>query len=611
MRRYTILYRLTLCLAFLLSASCSRKDTRPLPEELVRAEHLMWQAPDSALHVLQSMPVPPESQRLAHATWALLTAQAKYRLGLSQTDSLIHIACDYFHRHGDARQKAYTYNYMASISKELQRQEEAQRFYHLAAEEVERTDDNRLGYLICIGLSELYAYQRMGEDALRLADKAMEYAHACSDSFYCATGEKYRARAYGLLRDQGKAATCYKEALHWATDPEAQSGICNELAGIYRNREMIDSAFCYMRRMQAINRKYQLKETAANYAIMSDIYNAANQLDSAAYYAERILADTTVRLVQKAGAHQNLYFLYEKQGDYQKAAEHCFAFCECLNSLFQENQSRSLAEIQAKYDRQKVINEKNRITIWMWRGGCFLLALMVVVVCLYQRKLRGKEQRIRRLEGEIEEKTVQIQRNKWQMTSLQEDIDELNRQIEESDGHPNGLHQLIQERNNLKQQLEQLELENTDLRGIVDKRCKQLEAQSRTVTDYDRHLRKLKERNQELAYSLIQCTPVLKALVNEQAQPIKPEEWKAIRKALDLRFSQYVTRLQTFCPLTDTDLELCCLLKLGLSNQRVALLLSIEESSVTKRKVRLKKELMKHPGALTKQDSLDEWLQNF
>ena len=291
MRRYTILYIQTTVLAFLLSASCSRKDTRPLPEELVRAERLVWDAPDSALHVLQSIPVPPESQRLAHATWALLTAQTKYRLVLPQSDSLIHIAYAYFHRHGDARQKAYTYNYMAGICKRLHREEEAQRFYHLAAEEVERTDDHRLGYLIYIGLSELYAYQRMGEDALRLADKAMEYAQACNDSSYCATGEQYRARAYGLLRDQGKAATCYKEALHWTTDPEIQSDICNELAGIYRNREMIDSAFCYMRRMQAINRKYQLKETAANCAIMSDIYNAANQLDSAAYYAERILAD--------------------------------------------------------------------------------------------------------------------------------------------------------------------------------------------------------------------------------------------------------------------------------------------------------------------------------
>lgn len=611
MKPYTLLFYTLTVSAFLLCASCSRKDTRPLPETLTRAERLMWDAPDSALHILQSMPVPPKSQRLAHATWALLTAQAKYRLFLPQTDSLINIAYDYFHRHGDARQKAYTYYYRAGISQELQREEEAQRFYHLAAEEVERTDDNRLGYLIYIGLSELYAYQSMGEDALRLADKAMEYAHACCDSFYCATGEKYRARAYDLLKHQEKAATCYKEALHWTTDPEAQSGICNELAGIYRNREMIDSAFYYMRRMQAVNRKYQLKETAANAAIMSDIYNAANQLDSAAYYAERILADTTVRLVQKAGAHQNLYFLYEKQGDYQKAAEHCFAFCECLNSLFQENQSRSLAEIQAKYDRQKVINEKNRITIWMWRVGCFLLGLIVVVVYLYQRKLRGKERRIRRLEGEIEEKTAQMQRNDRQMLSLQDDIDALNRQIKESNGHPNELHQLIQERNSLKQQLEQLELDNVGLRGEVDKRCKQLEAQSRTVTDYDRYVRKLKKQNQELAYSLIQCIPALKRLVNEPEQPVKPTEWEAIKAALDLHFNQYVTRLQTLCPLTHTDLELCCLLKLGLSIQRIASLLSIEQVSVTKRKVRLKKELLKHPGTLTKEDSLDEWLQDF
>ena len=197
------------------------------------------------------------------------------------------------------------------------------------------------------------------------------------------------------------------------------------------------------------------------------------------------------------------------------------------------------------------------------------------------------------------------------MVSLQDDIDELNRQIEENSGHQNELHQLMQERNNLKQQLEQLELDNVDLRGEVNKRCKQLEAQNQTVTDYDRHLRRLKERNQELTHSLIQCTPTLNKLVNESDQPIKPGEWKAIKTALDLRFSQYVTRLQTLCPLTDTDLELCCLLKLGLSNQRIASLLSIEQVSVTKRKVRLKKELLKHPGTLAKQDSLDEWLQDF
>ena len=207
MKRHTLLLYILAAAAFLLSASCSRKDTRPLPEELTRAEHLMWEAPDSALYVLQSMPVPSESQRLARATWALLTAQARYKLFLPQTDSLIHIACDYFHRHGDARQKAYAYLYKAGISRELQREDEAQRFYQLAAEEVEQTDDARLGYLIYIGLSELYAYQDMGEHSLRMADKAMEYAGLCKDSAYICSAAMLRARAYTVL-DSLRMAAC-------------------------------------------------------------------------------------------------------------------------------------------------------------------------------------------------------------------------------------------------------------------------------------------------------------------------------------------------------------------------------------------------------------------
>ena len=215
MKRYTLLLYILATAAFLLSASCSRKDARPLPEELVRAGRLVWDTPDSALYVLQSMPVPSESQRLARATWALLTAQAKYRLGLSQTDSLIHIACDYFHRHGDTRQKAYTYNYMAGISKELQRQEEAQRFYHLAAEEVERTDEHRLGYLIYSGLADLYAYQDLGEYALNMGNKAAVYARKCNDSAYISSAELLQARAYTVLDSLKEAVPHYKESLNF------------------------------------------------------------------------------------------------------------------------------------------------------------------------------------------------------------------------------------------------------------------------------------------------------------------------------------------------------------------------------------------------------------
>ena len=400
MKRYTLLLYILATAAFLLSASCNRKDTRPLPEELVRAERLVWDTPDSALYVLQSMPVPSESQRLARATWALLTAQARYKLFLPQTDSLIHIACDYFRRHGDARQKAYAYLYKAGISRELQREDEAQRFYQLAAEKVEQTDDARLGYLIYIGLSELYAYQDMGEHSLRMADKAAEYAGLCKDSAYISAAITLKARSYILLDSLDISARHYRTALLFANNPIDMSDVSNELAGIYRRLDMLDSAFYYMRQAIAINHKLGRKETVAHNMVISTIYLSANRLDSATYYTEKILTDTSAILSQIANAHQNLYFMYKKQGDYQKAAEHCFQFSKCLYSISQANQSKVLADVQAKYDQQKVINEKNTMKIHALSLLITLLACMVALIYGFQRKQhlaglrqgRGREQ---------------------------------------------------------------------------------------------------------------------------------------------------------------------------------------------------------------------------
>ena len=397
MKRYTLLLYILATAAFLLSASCNRKDTRPLPEELVRAERLVWDTPDSALYVLQSMPVP----------------------------SLIHIACDYFRRHGDARQKAYAYLYKAGISRELQREDEAQRFYQLAVEEVEQTDDARLGYLIYIGLSELYAYQDMGEHSLRMADKAAEYAGLCKDSAYICSAAMLRARAYTVLDSLRMAACCYKESLRFANNPIDMSDVSNELAGIYRRLNMLDSALCYMRQAMAIDYELNRKGTVAHNVTIGTIYLSANKLDSATYYTEKILADTTATLSQIAAAHQNLYFLYQKQGIYQKAAKHCFQFSKCLYSIFQANKGKDLAKIQAKYDHQKVLNEKNAMKV---KALLLLISLLVIIVVLtsyLQWKLRQKKLYIRQVEEEIKNKTVQIQDNKNQIDYLTNSIAEL------------------------------------------------------------------------------------------------------------------------------------------------------------------------------------------
>ena len=75
-----ILYILIACTA-LLNIQCSENgnEKTPLPE-LVHAESVMFDHPDSALHILEDMPMPSARwDKENHALWCLLVTQAQYK----------------------------------------------------------------------------------------------------------------------------------------------------------------------------------------------------------------------------------------------------------------------------------------------------------------------------------------------------------------------------------------------------------------------------------------------------------------------------------------------------------------------------------------------------
>lgn len=74
---------------FCVSCIDRQADIPPLLPELQRAEELMFSDTDSALHILQQMPMPDKRDRLQHATWALLMAEALYKTDVRQNDSKV------------------------------------------------------------------------------------------------------------------------------------------------------------------------------------------------------------------------------------------------------------------------------------------------------------------------------------------------------------------------------------------------------------------------------------------------------------------------------------------------------------------------------------------
>ena len=140
MRKIThyILYIL-IAFAALLNIQCSGngKEKTLLPE-LVHAESVMFDHPDSALHILETMPMPSARwDKENHALWCLLTTQAMYKQMMKiSSDSLIRMAYDYYKPTNNARRKAIAALYMGCINYDLGNIEEAMQYYLAAKTEV-------------------------------------------------------------------------------------------------------------------------------------------------------------------------------------------------------------------------------------------------------------------------------------------------------------------------------------------------------------------------------------------------------------------------------------------------------------------------------------------
>ena len=86
-------------------------------------------------------------------------------------------------------------------------------------------------------------------------------------------------------------------------------------------------------------------------------------------------------------------------------------------------------------------------------------------------------------------------------------------------------------------------------------------------------------------------------------------EWEDIIEAVNVLYDNYTIRLnQRYQSLTESDIQICILIKLHLNNSTIATLIGISPASVTKRKQRLKERMGLDLG---ENDSLDMYLYDY
>lgn len=632
-------------LFILLATACGRERNKEQLPQLLQAESVMYEHPDSALHILQNIPAPDASDKAQKATWALLLTQAKYKNYVEELadTSLINIAYDYFMKKKDARRKATVLYYKGILCEKTYKGNEAQKLYLEAIEEVEKTKDYRLAHLIYGSIGNIYLYNHLYEYALQMFKQSLHYAQLSDNKDYICSVYYHLAKVYSVLSDWENSIKYYKEAIQMAetlhNDGILTNGM-NELAGVYMDRKDYNHSLFYAQKALKLKETIELplkKGLEQSFLVIGDIYRHINKSDSAYYYLDKALSANRIETV--CAAYQALYYLSRNNKDFEKMSQYCDSMMVYQDSIEKLNRSKEFMNMQAKYDQQKVINEKNLLKIE--KDGIILnislaLAALVctiaVLVYIYQRKLLCKERTILRNEEEIRRNILQLHENETTIRRNQAQIAELQEQTaaamkahgqkepsEQSETNEQETNELLSKEEQhfaliaLQQQTEQLQTENQRLQQRIDSYRELPQKQEiETLRANAERARQLEERERVLTEELVNSNELMRRL-REKPKFLEETDWQKLHSLTDRVYNDFTQRLSTqFSNVTEVDIQLCILIKLHFTVSQIAVFTAVSPGTVSVQKQRLKKRILQADEPLLKVgQTLDMWIWEY
>lgn len=613
--RQTLTFFLASILILLVGCRNKITERRPLPE-LVHAESVMFNHPDSALHILENMPMPSARwDKENHALWCLLLTQAQYKQMMKiPSDSLVRIAYDYYKPTNNARRKAMSALYMGCVNYDLENIEEAIQFYLDAKAEMEKTMDYKLGYLIMSGLGNIYLYRNLVDYALEACNQAYDYAVKDSNKRYQTTSLRYLARCYYLRGDLEKCIHIYQFASRQALElnkNDFYNALQLELAMVYANSQRFSQALMIAK---------ELPFSAQKLLLIGQTYLSLNKVDSAYIYLNRALC--TDNIYTKRSVYEVLYKLCEDSNYNQYMKKCCDSLLLYKDSIIALDKGKEIIAYKEKYDHQKLITEQQRLKLekadaqrLLFIITICLIVVIAVVAYLYQKRLVRKETTIRKQSEQLQDYMLQLHDNESRLMQNRQYMEELKTQLAAHDDDAD-------EHREEQEQMERLEAENSRLQTTIQSLQQRMGEYSSRLSNARKDMEqlrnlseealKLKEREHRLTDRLVDSHPLM-AELQKKCRTLSEAEWQELVQLCNDTWDGFTTRLQARYPqLTEQELRLCLLIRLRFSNVQLAAIFAVSPASISQKKFRLKKHLSEWGESnFPEEMTLDRWLTEF
>ena len=617
MKQSIYIYTTLLFLLIILGCSGNNRENKQIPE-LEQAEKVMFDHPDSALHLLESMEIPSSrTDKENHALWCLLTSQAKVKqLMKISSDSLVRIAYDYYKPTNNARRKAMSALYMGNINYNLGHIEEAMKYYLEGKSEVEKTEDYKTGYLIMSSLGKLYLYRNLTDYALESCTKAYDYAVRDSNLRYQMGALQYLARCYCISNKLPKAIESYQRCSAIAAELGLKNtdyyyDIQHEIALVYTNSHKIEKSLSILQSFPIEYRPFSL---------IGKNYFRLGKLDSAFYYLNKAL--NTDNIYTKASIYEYLYRLSENPKYNQYLKTYCDSLLFYNDSIIAIDKGKEIIAYKEKYDHQKLINEQQRLKLektetqrMLFIITICLILVIAIVAYLYQKRLIRKETTIRKQSEQLQEYMLQLHEYETRLIQNNRYMEELKEQVIGQEGSAEEIHTYREQIGILQMENGRLSEKITTLQQHIAEYASKLE-KARIETEKSRNLSEenlhLKQRGRMLSDYVVDNHKLVKEL-RTKGRTLTDKEWEVLEEMCENTYGKFVSRLLELCPtLTRQELHVCTLIKLRFNNTQMSEVFGVSTASISQKKFRLKKHLGDSlKEGFSEEMTLDRWLAEF
>ena len=530
--RKNILFNLTIIL--LLACTACDRSTRHVTENLSQAEELIWTAPDSALHILESIPTSRHLIGKEQADYVLLLSLAQYRCYIPvSSDSLINLAIEYYKDKNDADKKGAAFYVKGCILEEYCKDiPNALLAYKEAETCIPDMDDKQYVARIYSSLGYINKKSFHLEPAKEYYQKAVQANIDGKDTVAYASNLLNLSTLYYTLHQADSANRCINTLIDIAdslNDLDLQVKIYNNIANrkiFEKNYAEAEKYLIHAIRLSSPHFPDKLSLGLAN------LYAYTGQKEKADSLFTHLLSCPD--LLVRSNSYLDLlnYFLASHP------QEHSYLnhYIALTDSIYKENRAEEVGKIQQKYDNE-VLARTNDQLYFKW----ILTSVVGSLICII---------------------AVTFLQKKWRKANA------LQKQIEELEEKKKVLTSSSQENERYVIQISELESQINDLKN-----------EKRRLKYFIKKTKKSKE-NKEDDYSSIFKTYLS---ITKDKTYDKELERDNLRQWLNLTNQNFTDKLIKHYPVLSKSnqlMDVCCLTALNLSIEDIATLLGIGERTV-------------------------------